>query len=75
MVGGEGVSRRKRLQGGIGVEKETKEVARRKRQCSGFKRESKKEQGGCQRVPEVAEVLTSHPRIAHGQRYPMPCWE
>ena len=19
--------------------------------------------------------LTSHPRIAHGQRYPMPCWE
>ena len=22
-----------------------------------------------------AVSLTSHPRIAHGQRYPMPCWE
>ena len=21
------------------------------------------------------QCLTSHPRIAHGQRYPMPCWE
>ena len=22
-----------------------------------------------------AKKVTSHPRIAHGQRYPMPCWE
>ena len=24
---------------------------------------------------ERSEALTSHPRIAHGQRYPMPCLE
>ena len=25
--------------------------------------------------PQDAENITSHPRIAHGQRYPMPCLE
>ena len=27
------------------------------------------------KVKALTHVLTSHPRIAHGQRYTMPCWE
>ena len=40
------------------------------RRCMKLRIKSKKIGNG-----EENQRQTSHPRIAHGQRYPMPCWE